>query len=245
MIATQDMPDSVFALAISRTKLASAVFKRVEDIAIAAGVHLMRHPPHVDCPGKAEHANVDGRGVRAPGVAAPVSTVAEDGQSPDVDADAFGHVDIDVPERRQDRYRRPPLIDGGVTQVEVEISENAGGEGPSAQPEPPASCDMTKHGHGEAGGFAARGGWLSEYLGQVVLQARQLPCDLGLQGAVDSLRELLERQTAREKMLPKRDDSLFAIGVRGAQGCIVHGCHARPPVSHGATIQWRDPGTRK
>jgi len=61
MIANQDMPASISALAISRTKLAPAVLKRVEDIAIAAGVHLMRHPPHVDCPGKAEHANVDGQ----------------------------------------------------------------------------------------------------------------------------------------------------------------------------------------
>jgi hypothetical protein len=38
-------------------------------------------------------------------------------------------------------------------------------------------------------------------------------------------------------MLPKRDDGLLAIGVRSAQGCIVHGGHARPPMTHGATIQ--------
>lgn len=186
---------------------------------------------------------MDGRGVRAPGVAAPVSAAAEDGQSADVDADTFRHVDIDVPERRQNRHRGPPLIDGSVAQIEVKISQNTGGDDPAAQPEPAASRDMTEHGHSAADGFAARADGLSEDPGQVILQARQLPGDLGPQGTIDSFRELLERQAAREKMLPKRHDGLLAIGVRGAQGCIVHSCHARPPMTDRATIQWPDPGT--
>jgi hypothetical protein len=245
MVAAQDMPDSASALATSCPKLALAVFKGEEDVAVAAGVHLMRHPPYVDCPGKAEHANMDGRGVRAPGVAAPVPAAAEDGQSAHIDVDTFRHVDIDVPERRQNRHRGPPPIDGSVAQIEVEIAENTGGDGPAAQPEPPAPRDMTKHGHGEPDGSAARAGGLSEDPRQVILQARQLPADRGPQGTIDSVRELLERQAAREKMLPKRHDGLFAIGVRGAQGGIIHSCHARSPMTDRATIQGPHPGTPK
>jgi hypothetical protein len=46
-------------------------------------------------------------------------------------------------------------------------------------------------------------------------------------------------------MLPKRHDGLFAIGVRGAQGCIVHSCHARSPMTDRATIRGPDPSTPK
>ena len=133
-----------------------AVFKFPEDIAIAAAAHIMRHPPYIDCPGKAEYANMNCRGVRAVNVAAPVPAVAEDSDSADVDINAFRHIDIDVTERRENRHCRPPLIDRDFAQIEVEISEGAGGDGPSAQPEPPASRDMTKQRRREAGGPAAR-----------------------------------------------------------------------------------------
>ena len=119
---------------------------------------------HVDCPGKAEHADLESLGVRAVGVAPPVPAVAEDGDSADIDVDAFRHVDIGVSERREYRHRRRPLIDGGVAQIEVEISEGAGGEGPTAQPEPTASRDMTQQGRGEPGECAReslRGGLTS------------------------------------------------------------------------------------
>ena len=89
----------------------------------------MRHPPHIDRPGKAEYANMNGRGVRAPGIGAPVPAAAEDGQSADIDVDTFRHVDIDVPERRQNRHRRPLPIDGGVAQIEVKVSEGTAGQG--------------------------------------------------------------------------------------------------------------------
>src|SRR6266705_5954107 len=107
-------------LATSLGKLALTVFKLAEDVAVTAVVHIVRNPPYVDCPGKAEYANVDGRGGRAVGVAAPVPAVAEDGDSADVDVNAFRHVDIDVAERRQNGHRRLAVIDGGFTQIEVE-----------------------------------------------------------------------------------------------------------------------------
>jgi hypothetical protein len=200
-------------LAILRRKLVPAVVKCAEDIAVTAAAHIVRHPPYVDCPGKAEYANMNGRGVRAAGVAAPVPAVAEDGDSADVDVNAFRHIDIDVTERRQNRHHRPPLIDGGFAQIEVQISEGTGGDGPPAQPEPPASRDMTKQGRREAGGPAARTGCLGKDLGQVVLNMRQLAAEPGPQGGLDSLGELLKRQAAREKMLAKRDDSPLTVGV--------------------------------
>ena len=77
---------------------------------------------------------MDGRGVRAAGVAAPVPVMPEDRDPADVDVDAFRHVDIGVAERREDGHRRLPVVDGGFPQVEVEIAEDAGGDGPPAQP---------------------------------------------------------------------------------------------------------------
>jgi hypothetical protein len=107
----------------------------------------------------------------------------------------------------------PPLVDRGFAEVEVEISECAGGDGPPAQPQPPASHDMTKQSRRDADGPAARPGCLNEYLGQIVLDTRQFPAEPGPQGGLDSLGELLERQAPREKMLAKRDDSLLAVSV--------------------------------
>jgi hypothetical protein len=119
-------------------KLASAVIEGEQDLAVTAATQIARHPPYVDRPGEAEYANLNARGVRLPGVASPIAAVAEHGEFPDVDVDAFRHVDVDVPERRENRYRRPPLIHGGVAEIEVEVTEDAGREGPLAQPEPPA-----------------------------------------------------------------------------------------------------------
>ena len=117
----------------SRGKLAPGV-KFAEDIAIAAATHIVRHPPYVDCPGEAEYANMNGGGVRAARIAAPVPAVAEDSDSAHVDVNAFRHVDINVTERRENRHCRPPPVDRGFAEVEVEISEGAGGDGPPAQP---------------------------------------------------------------------------------------------------------------
>ena len=110
--------------------MAPAVVKAVDDVAVAAAVHIGRHPPYVDRPGEAEYANTNGRGVRAAFVAAPLPAVTEDGDSADVGIDAFRHVDIDVTERRHDRHHCLPLIDRGIPQVEVEISEGTAGDGP-------------------------------------------------------------------------------------------------------------------
>ncbi len=200
------------AVTTSRGKLTPRV-KFAEDIAIAAAAHIVRYPPYIDCPGEAEYANMNGGSVRAAGVAAPIPAVAEDSDTAYVDVNAFRHVDIDVTERRENRHCRPPLVDRGFAEVEVEISEGAGGDGPPAQPQPPASGDMTKQGRREPGGPAARAGYLNEDLGRVVLDTRQLSADPGPQGGLDSLGELLERQAAREKMIAKRGDSLLAVSV--------------------------------
>ena len=65
------------ALAISCRKLALTAFKLAEDIAVAAVVHIVRHPPYVDRPGEAEYADVNSGGVRETGVVAPVAPVAK------------------------------------------------------------------------------------------------------------------------------------------------------------------------
>jgi hypothetical protein len=59
--------------------------------------------------------------------------VPEDRDSADVDVDAFRHVDIGVAEGREGGHGRLPVIDGGLTQVEVEIPEDTGGDRPPAQ----------------------------------------------------------------------------------------------------------------
>src|ERR1035438_314234 len=194
MVARSSGRNSAPTMAISRGKLAPAVVKPAEDVTVAAAAHIVRHPPYVDRPGKAEHANTNGRGVRAADVAAPVPAVADDGDSAHVDVNAFRHIDIDVTECRENRHRGPSLIDRGFAQIEVKISEGTGGEGPPAQPKPPASRDMTKQGRREAGGLAARARSLWKDLGQVLLNMRQLPAEPGPQGGLDSLGELLERQ---------------------------------------------------
>src|SRR5260221_12934197 len=108
--------------------------KFAEDIAVAAVAHIVGHPPYIDGPGKAEYANANGRGVRAADVTAPVPAVAEDGDSADVDVHALRNVDIDVTECRENGHRRLPLLDSGFAQIEVEISESTGRNGPPAQP---------------------------------------------------------------------------------------------------------------
>jgi hypothetical protein len=173
---------------------------------------------------------VHDRGVRAVGVAAAVPAVAEDGEPGDVDVHSFRHVDVDVGERGQDRDYRPLLVDGGVAQVEVEVGEGTGGHGPPAQPETPAPRDMTEHGYGEPGRLAARAGRPQHGLGQVLLDLRELLPELGAQGGLDPLGELLQRQAPGEKMLPERGDGLLPVSVRGPQGGVVHSRHCKPPM---------------
>jgi hypothetical protein len=202
--------------------------KFADDLAIAAIAHIVRYPPYIDRAGEAEYANVNGGGVRAAHIAAPIPTVAEDSDSADIDVNAFRQVDIDVTEGRENRHGRLRLVDGGFAEVEVEISEDASGDGPPAKSQPTASRDMAKQGRRETGRPAARASRLNEHLGQVVLGTRQFLTKPGPQGNLDARGELLERQPPREKMLAKRDDSLLAVSVRDPQGQIVHDRHTRP-----------------
>jgi len=213
MVPGQKVRDLAPVLVISGGKLAAAVMERPQDLTVTAAAHIARHPPHVDGPGQAEYANVNARGVRLAGVAPPIPAVAENGEPANVDVDAFRHIDIDVPGRRQNVYRRPPLINGGVAQIEIEISEGTSGKGPPAQPEPPAPHDMTQQRRGKTSGPAARTGRLDQCFRQVILQMRQLPGDPGPQRGLGSLTELLERQPTRDQMLPKRDENLFTISA--------------------------------
>jgi hypothetical protein len=111
-------------------KLVLAALKLAEDVPIAGLPHVPRHPPDVNCPDKPENANMNGRGVRPVGIAAPISPVADEADPADVDVDPFWQIDVDIPERRENRHRSLPLVDRDVAQVEVEICETAGGQGP-------------------------------------------------------------------------------------------------------------------
>lgn len=88
---------------------------------------------------------------------------------------------------------------------------------------------MTQQRRGQPGRPAPRTGEIHGGLRQVCLDPRQLSAQPCLQGAFHALAEFLERQAAGEKMLAKRDDHLLAVGVRDAQGRIVHSRHASPP----------------
>ena len=215
------------ALAVSAWKLALALFELAEDVAVIA-VHIVRHAPYVDCPEAAECANVNGRGIRPADVAPPLAAVTEDGDSADVDVNALRHIYIDVTEGHEDGHGRLRMVDRGFAQIEVEVSQDSGGDGPPAQSQPAAPHDVTEQGCAEAGGFAARTGYLRGNLRQVYLDTRQLPSETSPKGDLDPLGELIERQAPRKKMIAKRDNSLLALGIRDAKRRIVHGCHVRP-----------------
>jgi hypothetical protein len=200
-------------LAISCRKLALTAFKLAEDIAVAAVVHIVRHPPYVDRPGEAEYADVNSGGVRETGVAAPVAPMAEASDAADVDIHAFRHIDVDIAERRENGHRSLPAIDRCFTQIQVEIPESAGGDCLPAQSQPATSPDMAEQGRRETGGLAARTGCCQEELGQIFPGTRQLPAGPGPQGCFDSLGEFLKGQPAGEKVLAKYDDSLITVGV--------------------------------
>ena len=67
-------------------------------------------------------------------------------------------------------------------------------------------------------------GRLHQRVGQVILQMREFARDPGPQRGVCARAELLERQSARDHVLPKRGERLLAIGVRRAQRRIIHDC---------------------
>jgi len=215
-------------LAASARKLARAVLKLPEDVAIAGAPHVLRYPPDINRPDKAEDANMNGRGVGAVSVEAPVPAVAKEVDATDVDVDAFWHIDIDVSERRENGHRGLPVVDRDVAQVEVEIRETAGRDSPPAQSQPAAPDDVTEQSRGEPGRLAARPGSRDEDIGQVFFNTRQFRADTSTQSGFDPLGELLQCQPTREEMLTQRDDSLLAVVVRDAPGSVLHDRHARP-----------------
>lgn len=203
-------------------ELTLALFELAEDLAVTS-VHIVGHPPHVHCPAAAEHADVHDRGVGTDDIVPPVTVVTEDGQPADVDVDALRHIDIGVTEDREDGHGGVRLVDGGFTQVEVEVSEGASGEGPLAQPESPAADHSPQYGGGETGRLAGGTGRLLEDLRQVFLDRRQFPADAGPEGGLDPLGEFLEGQAAREKVLAEHDYRVLAFGIRNPVGRVVHG----------------------
>src|SRR5580692_8637315 len=185
-----------------------AVIERAQDLAVTAIAKIAWHSPNIDGPGEPEYPDMNARGVRLPCVVTPIAAVAENREPPDVDVDAFGHVNIDVPEGGETGYLCLPRIHGGVAEIEVEVPEDARGEGPPPQPEPSAPHDMAQQGHGETGRPAARTGRLHQRVGQVILEMREFTCDTGPQRGVSARAELLERQPARDHVLSKRGEGL-------------------------------------
>lgn len=206
----------------SPRELTLALFELAEDLAVTS-VHIVGHPPHIYGPAAAEYANVNGWGVGADDVAPPVTVVTEDGQPADVDVDALRHIDIGVTADREDGHGGVRLVDGGFTQVEIEVAEDAGREGPPAQPEPSAADHTPEYGGGESGRLAGGTGRLTEDLRQIFLDRLQFPADAGPEGGLDPFGELLEGQAARQKMLAEHDHRVLAFGIRDPEGRIVHG----------------------
>lgn len=58
-------------------------------------------------------------GVRAVDVTAPILAVAEHCNSVDLHVDAFRHIDVDVPERRENGHGGPPAVDRDLAQLGV------------------------------------------------------------------------------------------------------------------------------
>src|SRR5580704_17509517 len=209
--------------------------KPLQDVAIAGVPHILRDPPDINRPGKAAGANMNGRGVGAVSVEAPVPAVAKEADSTDVDVGAFWHIDIDVSERRENGYRGLPVVDRDVAQVEVEIPETAGGDGPPAQSQPTAPDDVTEHGRCKPGMLTARPGRRDEDIGQVLFKTRQFRANTSTQSGFDPLGEFLQSQPACKEMLAQRDDSLLTVVVRDAHGSVIHGRHARPQMARDTT----------
>jgi hypothetical protein len=122
-----------------------------------------------------------------------------------------------------------------VAQVEVEIRETAGRDGPPAQSQPTTPDDVTEQGRGKPGGLAARPGRRDEDIGQVFFKTRQFRADTSTQSGSDPLGEFLQRQPACKEMFTQRDDSPLAVVVRDAPGSVIHGRHARPQMIRGTT----------
>jgi len=114
-------------LATSTGKLALAALKLAEDVAIAGVSHVLRHPPDVNCSDKPENANMNGRGVGAVSVAAPIPAMAGEADSADVDVDPFWHIDVDIPERRENGHRGLALVDRDYSLLTVAVRDAHGG----------------------------------------------------------------------------------------------------------------------
>ena len=182
---------------------------------------------------------MDGRGVGAVSVEAPVPAVAKKADSADVDVDAFRHIDIDVPERRQNGHRALPVVDRDVAQVEVEIPETAGSDGIPAQSQPTAPDDVAEQGRCVPGRPAARPGRRDEDIGQVFVKTRQFRANTSTQSGVNPLGEFLQSQPACKEMLTQRDNSLLTVVVRDAHGSVTHSRHTRPQMACQTTRgQW-------
>ena len=121
------------------------VLKLVEDLVVAA-VHLMRHTPDVDRRNAAERADVNGWRVRTGYIAAPLPAVTEQGDSANLDVDALGHVEVDIAEGGKDGHDRPPVVDLGLTEIQVKIAKGADCQCPAPEPHSATSCDMTEQG---------------------------------------------------------------------------------------------------
>ena len=102
--------------AYSSRKLTLLFFQFAEDFAVTAA-DFMRHAPQVDCGEPAKGANMDGRRVGAGDIPPPFAPSAEDGDSGNVDVDAFGHVDVYVAEANERGHGRFRIVDLGLAKI--------------------------------------------------------------------------------------------------------------------------------
>ena len=123
--------------------LVVSVLKLAEDLVVAA-VHLMRHAPDVDRRNTAERANVNGWRVRMGYIAAPLSAVAEQGDSATLDVDALGQVEVDIAEGSKDGHDRSRVVDLGFTEIQVKIAKGDDCQCPTPEPYSTTSRDVTE-----------------------------------------------------------------------------------------------------
>ncbi len=178
---------------------------------------------------------MNGRGVGAVSVEAPVPAVAKEANSTHVDIDAFWHIDIDVSKRSENGHRGLPVVDRYVAQVEVEIPETAGGHGLPAQSHPTAPDDVTEQGRCKPGRLAARPRRRDEDIGQVFFKVRQFRGNTSTQSDFDPLGELFQSQPACKEMLTQHDDSLLTVIIRDAHRSVIHGRNASPQTARETT----------
>jgi hypothetical protein len=213
----------------SGRKLALLFLKPASDFPVAAA-HLMRHPPDVDGGEAADDANMDGRRIGAAQIAAPVAPATHDGDSGDIDADAFGDIYVEVPEADHSRHCCFWLLDFGLAKVEIEVGEHRNGQRSASESQPSAPFRIAEDRRSDSCGLPTRVEIRSSIWGKALARLDQLCSGARSVRSCDPFGELVERQPSVEKVLAQGEHHLLSLGVRDAIGEIRH----IPPASFAA-----------